>query len=57
MKHLWMTVAILSLIAAIHRTVVMGFKESYIFYIFVLVGLLMFWIRNYMSKKIKNNKN
>jgi 4-hydroxybenzoate polyprenyltransferase len=57
MKHLWMIVAILSLIAAIHRTVVMGFKESYIFYIFVLVALLMFWIRSYMSKKEKNNKN
>jgi hypothetical protein len=57
MKHLWMIIAIISLIAAVHRTIVLGFKESYIFYIFVLVAALMYLIRNYMSKNEKNKKN
>jgi hypothetical protein len=49
-----MTIAILALIAAVHRTIVLGFKESYIFYIFVLIALLMYFVRNYMSKKEKS---
>jgi hypothetical protein len=52
-----MIIAIISLIAAVHRTIVLGFIESYIFYIFVLVAVLMYLIRNYMSKNEKNKKN
>jgi hypothetical protein len=54
MKHLWMIIAITSLIAAVHRTIVAGIKESYIFYIFVIISILMYLIRNYMSKHEKN---
>jgi hypothetical protein len=56
MKHLWMIIAILSLIAAIHRTWLLGIKESYLFFIFAIVAFLMFLLRNYMGKQNKNKQ-
>ena len=55
MKHIWMIIAIMSLVAAVHRTVTLGIKEAYIFYIFVLIAVLMYSVRNYMGKKEKNS--
>jgi len=53
MKHIWMVVAIMCLVAAIHRTYSSGFKESYLFFIFAIVSLLMYLLRNYISKQDK----
>jgi len=38
-------------VAAIHRTYLLGIKESYLFFIFAIVAFLMFLLRNYMSKQ------
>lgn len=57
MKHLWMAVSIMSLIAAIHRTWISGFNESFLFFIFAIVAFLMFLLRKYMSKQDKNKKS
>lgn len=54
MKHLWMVIAILCLIAGIHRSWILGIKESYLFFIFVIVALLMYFLRNYLGKQKKN---
>jgi len=54
MKHIWMIVAIMCILAAIHRTYISGFRESYLFFIFAAVSLLMYLLRNYMSKQDKN---
>jgi len=34
----------------------LGFKESYLFFIFAIVAFLMYLLRNYMSKHDKNIK-
>ena len=54
MKHVWMVIAIMSLVAAVHRTWLSGFKESYLFFVFTGVALLMFFLRNFLSKQDKN---
>jgi hypothetical protein len=46
-----MVMAILSLIAAVHRSIVLGYKESYMFYILFVISSLMYFLRNYMGKK------
>lgn len=56
MKHLWIIVSITCLIAAIHRSWMLGFKESYLFFIFAIVAFLMYLLRNYMNKQDKNIK-
>ena len=48
---MWIAVAVLSLVAAIHKTVNLGFKESWYFYGFVLIALLMWFVRNTVRKK------
>jgi membrane protein implicated in regulation of membrane protease activity len=54
MKHLWMIVAIVCLITAIHRTWLLGMKESYLFFIFAIIAFLMYLLRNFLSKQDKN---
>jgi len=56
MKHLWMVVAILCLIAGVHRSWTLGIKESFLFFIFAIVALLMYLLRNYLSKQDKNKQ-
>jgi membrane protein implicated in regulation of membrane protease activity len=56
MKHLWMIIAILCLIAAVHRTWLLGIKESYLFFIFAIVAFSMYLLRNYLSKQNKNKQ-
>ena len=48
----WLVVALLSLIAGIHQTVTMGFRESWLFFIIALVGFLMFFLRRNLRKKL-----
>jgi len=54
MKYIWLITAGLSLIAGVHRNITLGIKESYIFYIFVIVSLLMYYIRREMTGNEKN---
>ena len=45
MKHVWMIVAILSLLAGVHKTWKIGLSESYLFFIFAFVAFIMYLIR------------
>ncbi|MBN2757857.1 MAG: hypothetical protein JXR51_11820 [Bacteroidales bacterium] len=57
MKHIWMIIAILSLIIGIHKTWLHGFKDSYLFFIFVIIAFLMYLVRKNISKQDNNIKN
>ncbi len=48
---LWLAVAIMSLFAALHKTIYVSFKDSLLFYVFVLVALLLYFIRRNLRKK------
>ncbi len=48
---LWIAVAIMSFMAAIHKTYNQDFKSSIQFWIFILIALGMFFIRRNMRKK------
>ncbi len=57
MQFLWIIIAIVCLITGIHKTYYQSFSESYYFYIFTLVSVLMFLLRRYLKnneKKIEN---
>ena len=56
MKHLWMVVAILCIIAGIHRSWILGINESFLFFIFAFVALLMYFLRNYLGKQNKSKQ-
>jgi ABC-type multidrug transport system permease subunit len=53
MKHIWMVVAILSLLAGIHKTWRFGLQESYLFFIFAFIAFIMYLIRKNMGKPKK----
>jgi len=57
MKHVWIIVAIISLIAAIHKAWQFGFKESYLFFIFAIIAFLMYLFRKNMTTPNKNSKS
>lgn len=57
MKHVWFVVGIISLIAAIHKTWLFGFKESYLFFIFAVVAFLMYLLRKNMGASDKKPKS
>ncbi len=56
MKHVWFVVAIISLIAGIHKTWMFGLKESYLFFIFAVVAILMYLLRKNMNTPNKKTK-
>jgi len=49
MKHVWMVVAIASLLAGVHKTWKQGLQESYLFFIFALIAFIMYLIRKNMK--------
>ncbi len=57
MKHIWFVVALVSLIAAIHKTWMLGFKESYLFFIFAIIAFLMYLFRKNMTTPGKKSKS
>jgi len=57
MKHVWFVVAIISLIAAIHKTWLFGLKESYLFFIFAIIAFLMYLFRKNMTTPNKKSKS
>lgn len=56
MKHVWFVVGIISLIAGIHKTWLLGIQESYLFFIFAIVSFLMYLLRKNMGAQDKKNK-
>lgn len=56
MKHVWFVVGLISLIAGIHKTWLLGIQESYLFFIFAIVSFLMYLLRKNMGAQDKKNK-
>ncbi|RLD64086.1 MAG: hypothetical protein DRJ01_01900 [Bacteroidetes bacterium] len=56
LQILWLVVSILSLFAGIHKTIQLSFKESYLFFIFTLIALLMYFYRRNLRKTETNKK-
>ena len=57
MKHVWIIVAIISLIAAIHKAWQFGLKESYLFFIFAIIAFMMYLFRKNMTTPNKKSKS
>ena len=57
MKHVWFVVAIISLFAGVHKAWQFGFKESYLFFIFAVVSILMYLLRKNMNTPNKKTKS
>ena len=51
---LWLAIAAMSLATGIHKTVYVSFKESWYFYIFVIISLILYKIRKNIREKDKN---
>jgi hypothetical protein len=52
MEYLWLVIALFSLGVGIHKTINHGFKDSILFFLFVVVALLMWFLR----KKLRENE-
>jgi len=48
---LWLAVAAMSLSTGIHKTVFFSFKESWYFYLFTIISLILYKIRRDLRKK------
>jgi hypothetical protein len=59
LETVWLIVAILSIVAGIHKTYTDGgFRESYLFFIISLISFLMFFFRRRMRmNEDKKNKS
>jgi hypothetical protein len=56
LETVWFIVALLSVVAGIHKTYTDGgFRESYLFFIISLIAFLMFFFRRSMRKSEKEN--
>jgi len=54
MEYLWIFVAAISFLLALHSTYKNGFAESKVLFVFTFIGVLMYlWRRNY---RLKNEK-
>jgi len=51
MKHIWMIIAIISLIIGIHKTWDHGLNDSFLFFIFAVIAFLMYLVRKNISKQ------
>ena len=50
-QFLWIAVGVMSLVAGLHKTYNHGFNNSYLFFVFTAVAILMYLLR----KKMQNN--
>ena len=58
LETVWFVVAIVSVLAGIHKTYTDGsFRESYLFFIISLIAFLMFFFRRSMRKSEEKNKS
>ncbi len=48
---LWLAVAAMTLSAGIHKTIYFSFKESWYFYVFTAVSLILYKVRRDLRKK------
>jgi hypothetical protein len=46
LEIIWLIVAIVSMVLGIYISITKGFGEGYIFYIFTVVGGLMYYVRH-----------
>ena len=56
LEILWLTVAILSLGAVIHKSIYTGFRESAIFLLITFIAATMYMLRRNMRKKSQSRK-
>jgi len=45
LKYLWLTLAILALAAAIHKTIIAGIQESYMYFVVCGIAVLFYLYR------------
>jgi len=50
-EYLWLTIAVIALIAGLHEWYKSNTENSSMFFIMVFISLLMFSFRKYMRKK------
>ncbi len=50
LEIIWLIIAILSLIAGLHKTYYQSFSESYLFFIITFIAILMYSFRRYKRK-------
>jgi len=56
-EYLWLSVAVLGSIVAIHATVVQGaIRQTFIFYIIVATSFFMYWVRRKLRTRRKINQ-
>ncbi len=55
-EFVWFSIAIICLVAGIHKTIVQDIGQGYIYFIFVVVALLMFFLRKYLRKTLEKDK-
>ena len=57
LEIVWLCCAVIALLAGVHKTVVNGFSESYIFFIIVVISFLMYSVRRYIRKNVATESN
>jgi hypothetical protein len=58
LEIIWLIVAMLSIVAGIHKTYVdSGFRESYLFFIITFIAVLMYLFRRKLRKKERGKIN
>jgi cytochrome bd-type quinol oxidase subunit 2 len=56
LEIVWLVLAILGAVAAIHKTYNASFKESYLMYIIAIICILMYFVRRGTRKISEKNK-
>lgn len=56
LEYIWLALAAVCLVMAVHATIKVGFANSYMFYILVVVALLMFLLRRFRRKSNESNQ-
>ena len=51
MKHIWIIIAIMSLLIGIHKTWYHGLSNSYLMFIYAVVASLMYRVRKNISQQ------
>ncbi len=49
-EYVWLSVAILCVIAGIHQTIKQGISKSYLFFVFAIFAILFYWVRKNLRR-------
>ncbi len=52
----WLTVAVLSLVAGIHKSLTTSLGESWLLFLIALVSMIMYTLKRYLRKKEESDK-